>query len=259
MTVISFKTFLNEQNTRHIDDPEEVIHRIKTDCARFLDEIDFYVGPGVESATSIMSTTVPRALWRGMTLVNTQFTKLPGNRTRSPSDTSPLMHRLLMQYFQDHFGYPYRHAGVFCSSARSQAWGYGDNIFLVFPIGDYSYVYSPKIQDAYQAFDNHTNPDGPKMMEEILSAMGKTAAEFEFDDDMEDGEFYHKWFHLVYEYLEKYKPYTDKYLKHLLDSNSALQNGIEIVVKCDNYYALNVLPQEEHRKLINKVLLGISK
>lgn len=257
MTVISFKTFLNEQNTRHIDDAEEVIHRIKTDCAKFLNEIDFYVGPGVESAAYINNTTVPRALWRGMTLLNTEFVKLQGDRTRTPSDTSPYMHRLLVDHLNKQFGWPYRHSGVFCSSARSQAYSYGDNLFLVFPIGDYSYVYSPKIQDAYQSFDNHTNPDGPKMMEEILSAMGKTAAEF--DGDMEDEDYYRKWFNLVYEYLEKYKPYTDKYLKHVLDSNSALQNGIEIVVKCDSYYALNVLPQDEHTKVIKQVLLGISK
>lgn len=256
MTVISFKNFLLTENSRSIDDPAEVIHRIKTDCARFLNEIDFYVAPGIENSTSIGHVNIPRALWRGTTLVNTQFAKLPGNITRNPSDTSPEMHRLLVQHFDDHFGYPYRHAGVFCSSARSQAFGYGDNLFLVFPIGDYSYVYSPDIQDAYHAFDNHTSPDGPRMLDKILSAMGRSSAEFDLEDR---SDFDHAWFNLVYQYLEKYKPYTDKYLKNVLDSKSSFEKGVEIVVKCDNYYVLNALPSEEHESVIKKVLLGISK
>lgn len=248
MTAISFKQFL--LNEEVITDKQEMIERIKTECKPFLDEIDFRVNPSIEHASSITYLNVPRALWRGISN-DGALIKLSGNRPRFPSDTSPYMHELLVRYFAKHFGYPYRSMGVFCSSAREQAAEYGGNLFIIFPIGEYEYVFSPEIKDAYMSFDN-SQSDYPKMWNEIITNMGKR--ESDYQDDIGDIR-YEKWFDLVYDYLEKNTPYTNSNLKAFLDMRS--DDGAEIIVKCDNYYALDV--GAAHRRNAIDVLMGISK
>jgi len=246
--VISFKKFLLGEEV--IEDHQEMIDRIKNECASFLKEINFKVYPAIENAYYLNSGSIPRALWRGLSS-NAPFIKLPGNKLRQPSDTSPQMHSLLVKHFSNQFGYPYRAMGVFCSSAVEQAIQYGDNLFLVFPIGEYEYIYAPDIDDAYSQFDNHS-VDMPRMWDEILSYMGKEENDYtnKYGDVM-----YDKWFELVYDYLEKTTPYTNNNLRNLLENNS--DKGKEVVLKCDNYYALNVGPRYKDTAI--QVLMGISK
>lgn len=248
-TVISFKQFLLSEEV--IQDQEEMIDRIRTECKPFLEEIDFIVKPGIENASMIRTSYVPRALWRGSSH-DAALVKLSGKRTRQPSDTAPEMHELLVRHLTNQFGWPYRAMGVFCSTAAEQAAGYGDDLFIVFPIGEYEYIYSPTIPDAYQELDNHLI-DYPKMWKEILSSMGKKESEYERDGMQEPN--WSKWYELVYDYLEKTTPYTNANLKQALNNFS--EKGIEVVLKCDNYYALNV--GARYKDTAIQVLMGISK
>jgi hypothetical protein len=247
--MVSFKQFLLSEEV--ITDEEEMIERIKTECAPFLKEIDFIVKPGIETASFITRTQVPRALWRGASH-DAALVKLSGKRTRHPADTAPEMHELLVRHLTNQFGWPYRAMGVFCSTAAEQAAGYGDDLFMVFPIGEYEYIYAPSIRDAYEQLDNHLI-HYPKMWKEILSSMGKKESEYERDGMQEPN--WSKWYELVYDYLEKNTPYTNANLKHALNEFS--EKGIEVVLKCDNYYALCVGPR--YRANAIQVLMGISK
>jgi hypothetical protein len=246
--MVSFKQFLLSEEV--ITDEEEMIERIKTECAPFLKEIDFIVKPGIETASFITGVQVPRALWRGASH-DAALVKLSGKRTRHPSDTAPEMHELLVRHLTNQFGLPYRAMGVFCSTTTEQAAGYGD-LFMVFPIGEYEYIYAPSIRDAYHELDNHLQ-DYPKMWKEILSSMGKKASQYERDEIQEPN--WSKWYELVYDYLEKTTPYTNVNLKQALNEFS--EKGIEVVLKCDNYYALNV--SARYKDTAIQVLMGISK
>jgi hypothetical protein len=233
--VISFKSFLLQEEIID-DDVDEMIHRIKTECAPFLKEIDFKVNPSIENARFINDTNVPRALWRSSEN-DAPLVKLSGNRVRHPTDTSPEMHALFVKHFSHQFGYPYRAMGVFCSTSRQQAAGYPGNLFLIFPIGEYEYIYAPDVDDAYSQFDNHL-VDMPGAWHEILRDMGEDEEDYLTDTGDVN---YDAWYQLVYEYLGKNTPYTNANLKSALSMHS--ERGIEVVLKCDNYYALCVDPK----------------
>ena len=253
MTFISFKNFLLQEESLS---NEQIIDHIKNECSEFLKEIDFRVNPSIDTFSSISYNQVPRALWRSAQHDADVFIKLSGNRLRTPTDTNLKMHTLLVKHLSNQFGYPYRSLGVFCSTSKLQATEYPGTPFLIFPIGEYEYVYSPIVRDAFEQFDGQSSGNEPTAWKQIFSKFKDENKEDYLD---EDGYIlYNKWYDLVYEYLEKYKPYTNTDLKSALDTYS--KDGIEVVVKCNNYYGVSVdsqnRPAEDRARIILK---GISQ
>lgn len=66
---------------------------------------------------------------------------------RNPKDTPQNVHDYLNKWFKEKFGWSARDA-LFCSGRQGVASQYGD-IKAIFPIGRFSYIWSPDIQDMY--------------------------------------------------------------------------------------------------------------
>lgn len=68
---------------------------------------------------------------------------------RKPKDTISHLHRYFDQWFEARFGHKFRSAAVFCSGSPPTFYG---RKYAIFPIGKWSYVWSPNIRDLSEDF-----------------------------------------------------------------------------------------------------------
>ena len=77
---------------------------------------------------------------------------------RQPMSTQIDVHRALNRWFEKEMGWPARSGMfVFGEKGRSSAQGYGGKSCLVFPVGKFSYCWSPLVRDLYEKVDGEVN------------------------------------------------------------------------------------------------------
>lgn len=74
------------------------------------------------------------------------------NPNRKPLDTPPEVHNELNRIYKEMFGLPFRN-GTFVSGSYPQSTGYGDMTVVVLPIGNFNFLWSPKVEDALVGYD----------------------------------------------------------------------------------------------------------
>lgn len=80
-------------------------------------------------------------------------------KERKPMSTNTMVHRALDEWFEKNFGFKARSQAIFCfgEGGRSDAQGYGVKSCVMFPIGKFSYVWSPSVDDLYSVVDGVLN------------------------------------------------------------------------------------------------------
>ena len=140
---------------------------------------------------------------------------------RQPTDTSQQVHEFLDDWFNDHFGFRARSQAVFAFGQKVKQ-GDIDNYgkpYMIFPVGDFDYVWSPTVEDLY------AQTIGMKL---------------EIDFRMTD------WESAYDEFLT-----NNGYQKKSLEKAVLSRN--EVMVKCDFYYAFPM----EYKDTINKMLSSL--
>lgn len=208
--------YLTEKTDHYIEDHyNEILNTIKTDCKPWLSEMSHLV-------------------YRGMKDIG-PFAKKSVRTDRRPTDSSKYLHNLGDEVFKEEFGWKARSEGLFVAKYISQAMGYaniagGGNIYTVFPIGSYKYIYSDEIADYFTIYDNPTLP---------LNNTYINSEDFEFDikTDKQIKQAVINWLK---------RSYTDKGL-----DNSDFVVG-EVMIKCKEYWALECQPKNPiFMRLIN--------
>ena len=132
---------------------------------------------------------------------------------REPVNTQIAAHEYANEIFEDVFGWKVRN-GVFATSSEKEAKIYGKK-FIFFPIGDFKFVWSPQIQDAFGDtiwFISKYHPDdGKERIEKDIKGL-----------------------------------YIDKDLKRAMDLES------EVSFKCKEYYLLNDYNYKVRDKMIER-------
>lgn len=120
----------------------ELHQQEKLDAAMALIERDcsFYLKHGPHLSHKLQ-------MWRGVDNVRTPFSKQTARKARLPAHTPKELHEFMNDMFQKKFGWPARN-GTFVTWDRDTAATYGD-LYAVFPIGEFKYVWSPDVQDLY--------------------------------------------------------------------------------------------------------------
>ena len=113
---------------------------------------------------------------------------------------SALNHDILDELFEKKFGWKPRSGGVFCTGSEATASGYGD-AYIFFPIGDFEFLWSPKIHDLYDHVTTR-KPVGSIFMKDF------------------------------------YNETVDKYINSGMAT--AIASGHEIMVRCNSYYLTNM-------------------
>ena len=170
-------------------------------------------------------------LYRGIKTAESMFIGTV-RKNRKPKDTSDDFHQLFDDSFSTIFGWKPRSAGLFATGRYLDAKMYGIT-FVVFPIGDFNFIYSEEISDLFVALENMAINNN--FIEEL--------------DIKNKKELSGKWKRSSgphqnssrYGMLKKYPEILDAFIKqNYTDEN--FQGGImsrhEIMIKCDKYVAI---------------------
>lgn len=207
---MKFKTFLFES----ITEPEEAAEVIKRDCSKFLAEND----------------GLP--LYRGMSIEdrNLLLKKIDVPKNRQPKDLNQKIHDLIDDYLKERFGIRFRSEYcLFCSGDRKVASEYGDNLYYLFPIGDFKFCWSDIIKDAYTFFDSPSKYSKSEGTEKIEQSLNIEIPNYFVDYKLTKIDEY---LDIISKYLYKVHPYKDKNL------GEAIRSGNEIMVSCKEAYII---------------------
>jgi hypothetical protein len=161
----------------------------------------------------LQSVIDPLMLFRGMTYGQGFIRKKVRKDDRTPKAASMSRHNLVNDYFIDRFGIPFRN-GIFCIPNLNVASGFGE-VYVIFPIGKYEALWSPKVADLNYFFDDDEFDD-------LRAAL----------DSMDTGS--DEYMHTVGELWDVMD--SQKWIRNRLDDAWAFKN--EIMIWCDHYYAL---------------------
>lgn len=152
---------------------------------------------------------------------------------RRPSDMDEDIYEFFNKYFTEMYGAPFRNA-MFASGSSGDAADYGA-VYVIFPIGEFQYLWSDTIEDLYtelhKLYDEH-----PIDGYDILQKQEALALGSELHNDL-------------YDYVTSYQ--TDELEKAILSSH-------EIMIRAQSYYGIHIDVQYnlELTNKLNEILYG---
>ena len=181
-------------------------------------------------------------LFRGSVQHIKGIKKIDPRSDRRPTDTPGWAHKMLDGAFKKKFGWNARSEGVFATRSINNAEVYGV-AYEFYPIGKFKYVWSPRIDDLYDALSFKTWFNHPENLQDddfnrdnILSWMHGIREWIHFEQpgrtlDMNVNELLQYVINLVV------NTYIDR---RLYDATKASTSGLskEVSFKCDSYYLL---------------------
>ena len=151
---------------------------------------------------------------------------------RKSVDMSPELQSDLNKEFVNQFGYPARSNSVFCTGDDDVTTYYGSP-FMIFPIGNFKFLWSDDIRDLYVYISNHTNisnmKGGNKLFDYFYNSIGKDITNEDERNDIAKDMYWDFITHTVHSY-------TKNNLRAAVDSES------EIMITCEKYYAVSYHP-----------------
>ncbi len=171
-------------------------------------------------------------LMRGMGEANKNFIDNKSIRLddRTPKDIPKELHDKINQFFKQKFGGSFRNA-LFATGDYIQAENYG-NVYYIFPIGNFKYLYNPEIEDLFMNYDDYapwfklgdTTPE-PERQRKKQAAMQNF-----FDEEIVTG----AW--------------------HNTNLQAGIQSGMEVMIRAKGYHAISLIaienePEEFFRML----------
>ena len=217
---ITFKQFI----LMEADDDNDLLAMLERDCAPFLNE---------SKHRGLLRRGMKASSFGGAKKVTDPFTgkelyfwENKVRKDRQPRDFSTAQHKELDEWFLKNHGFKARSEGLFCFGDRAKnhvTAEYGQ-LYFIFPIGEFEYVWSPQIADLY--------------VEGLQNGMNH------YPDDATDEE------------KEKYSP-IELFMRGYTYKTTGLEKAVvgsnEIMIKCDKYYAF---PQSAEDAL--RISLGLT-
>ena len=194
---ITGKETFNDTVEQHVARLKPSIDIIKKDCQPYLKA----VGGDISKYT----------LYRGLRGTNTQtMTGRVRLDDRKSAGMDSRVHDKVNDYFVEKFGEPFRNA-LFTSADPDFAKDYG-NLFIIFPIGEFTFIWSESVRDMYD-IEHYINDA--------------------IDEDMDD-------FHPGDEPMNYLKRFLDE--KEYINQNfkEAISSKNEIMIRCKAYHGINL-------------------
>lgn len=213
---MKFKKYISETKSPFkvdSDTAESIAKKLKKDCKPFLNEMK-----------KIVSLNW---MYRATEKQVKEIKKITPRTNRKPRNMPIEMHEKLDNMFYKRFKWKPRSEGVFTSSDIWQLESVYGNPYMFFPIGEYKYIYNPKIVDIYMTLDRNFN---------------LSYAQYYQDFEQEKREKEEK---RALEYLDIVIPeYTDKNLY------GSYKRGVEVTFKCKSYYLVSRLYEDILKEII---------
>lgn len=123
------KTYIKENKLKTPNTSYEAIYFIAENCKPFLKESQL------------------EPFWRGTDSTNKDFAIKKPRKRRKPRDTAPIISKMINDYIAKKIGWRPRTQGLFTTSDWYKAAGFGSNIYCVFPIGKFKYMWIKDMED----------------------------------------------------------------------------------------------------------------
>jgi hypothetical protein len=174
-----------------------------------------------------------RALYRGIRGAHQSFIKKEVRQDRKPLATRNELHFAADESFERVFGFKARSQAIFATGLTSDAEYYG-NVYIIFPIGKFQFVWSKKIGDLYgnfmkRKFDKTPDDPGQYTFTNMEPKYTEKERKLKETDPF-------KWETTVM------LKHLDKQVKKLYQTNdlpSAIWSHNEIMIHCKSYYAVS--------------------
>jgi hypothetical protein len=189
---MKFKQFLLTE------DFDDITPILKKDCKPFLKEMKKYKG---------------HLFFRGARYTIKDIEKIKPRKNRKPLDTPIEIHNILGNAYKKKFGWNPRTEGVFAITDEFSAELFG-NVHYFFPIGNYKYLYNPKIPDLTVFFED----------ENVIEF--KKRHEYDYIEDYEKQK-------------EKLESLVNEIVNNSKEKNLYESKGTEVSFKCKEYYLLS--------------------
>lgn len=216
----SYKYFIKEseeQNSVIKDEVEYVYSMLNEKCTPFLNEI---------------KKCEPELFWRG-TDFNYDIFLIKHNWYRRPKDTPYELHDMFNNLFYRKFKWEARN-GIFATKNRREAENYGQP-HLIFPIGDFGYVWSPRIVDFFSSTEDNMMIQTYGDYDVYLNMNMWNPDELTID-----------------EFEKEYDKEIEHIMKGYIDYDLCKIKNQEISFNCDEYFLVSRKYHEELTKLIWK-------
>ena len=184
-------------------DDRSIAEMLQRDCAPFL--------------AAIKNNIHVHKMWRGMNIPETNIARFTTRTDRPPVDTPKVVSNAIDDYFEATTGTRWRSSSVFVSGNQAVAADYGTP-FCMFPIGQFHYCWSSRVNDLYNTLDRQL--DRYHLRYHHFSDYPSPEAEEKNK--------------LAFSTLNKILPELDYRVD--IDLTEAIAMGQEIMVSCDKYY-----------------------
>jgi len=194
------------------------ITNILRDCQPFLRDLDL---------------KNPRFLYSGRKR-DTDWFEQKVRSDRQPKDLSKDIHKDFDDEFLKQFGWRPRSNGLFCTGEEASAYEYG-NTFMIFPKGQYKFVWSKRIWDLYIHIKKISKTTTSSREGNVLYQYiyNKVAKEIHDAGDTPDEGFFDEvtkeYNKLIISIVESYKS---------TNITEAIDSKHEIMINCQTYYAV---------------------
>lgn len=209
--LINFRSksrFHEKEATQYKSQIENAINTIKKDCKPYIKVCDGTI------------------LWRGAKEViqYMEMKKKVPRSDRRPKDTNENLHNAIDDTLKSMFGWRPRSSGVFVTPDYEEASGYGIDVFAIFPIGNFKFIWSPEIPDLYGHISilDYPATRNPAYYKAKLNISGKDV-EKKLQEKLDEEQA---------EIRELCNKYTDK------NFTQALKSKNEIMLGCKAYYII---------------------
>lgn len=225
---MNFKRYLLETKLNNNSDIEDVVNFLNENCKPFMRDWTRLKG----------DERHPKGLFRGIR-GNLFIVDKKQRKNRSPRDTPASTHELLDELFEKKFGIPLRSQSVFCIGSVNETEDYGDNVYLIIPVGNFEIYWSSEIGDLYAdiidggPYENIDDPDTWTWNDEWTDYLNELDPEYN-DMDYEYETWLEKrteqWKDEAFDY---YSDVVKKYKKG--DLKNAISSGNEIMLVTNQY------------------------
>lgn len=159
-------------------------------------------------------------LWRGIHLEPSAYTVeqfddgsqitwalLKQRTNRGPLTSDAEIHKAADDWFEEKFGWRARSTGTFVTGRKTEAASYG-RTHLIYPLGEFNFVWSPIIHDLYSSSWSRLTKDDSKLTADKAKKLVASI--------LDNGEYQNS------------------------DLHAAVRRGHEIMLDCKSYIAINV-------------------
>lgn len=211
---------------------DEKLNQMTT--APLADQIANLCQPYIQARGSL-DNCMTQPLYRGMQ-VNGETTIYDSQPYREPKFMPIVLHHRIDQWFHDRYGHCFRSANVvFCTGSRELAKEY-DNVCAIFPIGEFKFVWSPKVSDLAHYIGAKLNKLTETSTIELWSRLLGYSDPNSFST--EERALRAKAIALCGDILKEFECEHYFYIDNL---NKAVSSGCEIMLVCQQYLALPVI------------------